>query len=252
MDNTIFYYVNDGRVISLEELSTIFKGFTIPHGSIGIVKNSPDIIIRNGYIENVDLIKSRSSLLPQDKIFDVFTDIVNRNSNRISKTELDEIVNSYDETYLKPNYQQIRHEKNKEYREKQLIKRKQNAKKILIALIIASVTAISGAGIKYINNVNKIKDDAYDDLKSNHCYINNGIDGRTWVAVNDHNELYGKINPDYKPIDENSKAALYNVLISCGYTNEEAENALSALIKGEHPDISYVFGYESKESERSR
>ena len=73
------------------------------------------------------------------------------------------------------------------------------------------MVAISAVTVKYSQNYYKIANDTYDVLNSAYCYISNSTDnGKTYVAIDDHNELYGHVNPDYKEITSES----YNELLT--------------------------------------
>ena len=50
------------------------------------------------------------------------------------------------------------------------------------------------------------------------------------VAINDYNELYGAPNPDYKEITNDSYKTLKDMLISNGYTDEEATICISSIV----------------------
>lgn len=219
---TIFYYLETGEIISKQELSSILNGFSVARGKIGIVNKNQAVKINEGKIENVTSIENISSIIPKDEVDDVFTSIVNmhhaqaKNEQKaqIKKDELDRII-----------------KENAYKKEKKAIRRKKTVKKIAIGTVLTAMVAISAVTVKYSQNYYKIANDTYDVLNSAYCYISNSTDtGKTYVAIDDHNELYGHVNPDYKEITTDSYNALHDVLVSQGYSNEEATVGLSTLI----------------------
>lgn len=239
---TIFYYVKTGKILSKDEVSALMSGFAAPQGTIGIVNKSQKVKINNDIIENVGEIKKSSSIMSQDSVLDVFTEIVNKHSqdvkrgiaprSEIRKDELDKMIRDVNEKIESHNkHIEDRKEKIKEQKIMQKYRRQKNLKRIAIGTVIASMTTISAVGIKYATNFQKISDDTNDMLNSYHCYIKNDIDaGKTMVAINDYNELYGAPNPDYKEITNDSYKTLKDMLISNGYTDEEATICISSIV----------------------
>ena len=230
---TIFYYVKTGKILSKDEVSALMSGYAAPTGTIGIVNKSQRVRITDGVIQNVSDIKETSSIMSQDSVLDVFTEIVNKHNqdvkrgispkSEIRKDELDRMIREVSD--------RIERQKNNQ-KEKELEKRQEkNIKRNSIRTVISSMTTISAVGVKYITNFQKISHDTNEMLNSYHCYIKNDIDsGKTMVALNDYNELYGKPNPEYSEITNDSYNALKDMLISNGYTDEEATICISSIV----------------------
>ena len=99
---TIFYYVKTGKILSKDEVSALMSGYAAPTGTIGIVNKSQRVQITDGVIQNVSDIKETSSIMSQDSVLDVFTEIVNKHSqdvkrgisprSEIRKDELDRMI----------------------------------------------------------------------------------------------------------------------------------------------------------------
>lgn len=247
---TIFYYVETGEILSKKELSGILYGFVAPRGSIGVVNKNQTLHIKDGKIENVNDVQKITSVIPKEDVNDVFTDIVNLHNEQVKKgyvgktqihkDELDEIVRKYSLNTLgkyesSTEVVEIHHlDRTTEARREKIqktIQRRKTMKKVAIASVLAAMSAISAVSVKYAINIDKISHDTYDVLTSENCYIKNDVEhGKTYVAINDHNKLYGSVNPDYQEITTESLNSLYEVLISQGYTNEEAVICLSSLI----------------------
>lgn len=239
---TIFYYVKTGKILSKDEVSALMSGFAAPTGTIGIVNKSQRVQINDGVIQNVNDIRNSSSIMSQDSVLDVFTKIVNKHNqevktgvspkSEIRKEELDKIIRDVSDRIER----QKNNQKEKELAKRQneigkIRKRQKNLKRIAIGTVIASMATISAVGIKYTTNFQKISHDTNNMLNSYHCYIKNDIDaGKTLVALNDYNELYGKPNPEYKEITNDSYSALKDMLISNGYTDEEATICISSIV----------------------
>ena len=273
---TIFYYVETGEILSKKELSGILYGFVAPRGSIGVVNKNQTLHIKDGKIENVNDVQKITSVIPKEDVNDVFTDIVNLHNEQVKKgyvgktqihkDELDEIVRKYSLNTLgkyesSTEVVEIHHlDRTTEARREKIqktIQRRKRMKKVAIASVLAAMSAISAVSVKYAINIDKISHDTYDVLTSENCYIKNDVEhGKTYVAINDHNTLYGSVNPDYQEITTESLNSLYEVLISQGYTNEEAVICLSSLIPSNYigslstsssfsEKLDYVLTYES-------
>ena len=240
---TIFYYRETGEIISKSEANAIFKGFAVPRGTVGIVNQSQRVKIEGGKITNVDDIVKESSIIPPEHVIDVFTDIVNRHNLQVKKDTLDNIIKEYSiktmgkyvsstEEYDEKKIIESEDPLTKQRREKidRIKKRNKVLKKVPLALVIGAMGVISVAGIKYVKNFDTIADDTNDLLNSHHCYINNDVEGQTKVAINDNTELYGRANPSYETITQNTYEELKNVLISEGYTDKEATMCLSSIV----------------------
>ena len=99
---TIFYYVKTGKILSKDEVSALMSGYAAPTGTIGIVNKSQRVRITDGVIQNVSDIKETSSIMSQDSVLDVFTEIVNKHNqdvkrgispkSEIRKDELDRMI----------------------------------------------------------------------------------------------------------------------------------------------------------------
>ena len=99
---TIFYYVKTGKILSKDEVSALMSGYAAPTGTIGIVNKSQRVRITDGVIQNVSDIKETSSIMSQDSVLDVFTEIVNKHNqdvkrgispkSEIRKEELDRMI----------------------------------------------------------------------------------------------------------------------------------------------------------------
>ena len=99
---TIFYYVKTGKILSKDEVSALMSGYAAPTGTIGIVNKSQRVQITDGVIQNVSDIKETSSIMSQDSVLDVFTEIVNKHNqdvkrgispkSEIRKDELDRMI----------------------------------------------------------------------------------------------------------------------------------------------------------------
>lgn len=239
---TIFYYVKTGKILSKDEVSALMSGYAAPTGTIGIVNKSQRVQITDGVIQNVSDIKETSSIMSQDSVLDVFTEIVNKHSqdvkkgisprSEIRKDELDRMIREVsDRIERQKNNQKEKELEKRREKIKKIRKRQKNIKRIAIGTVIASMTTISAVGVKYITNFQKISHDTNEMLNSYHCYIKNDIDaGKTMVALNDYNELYGKPNPEYSEITNDSYNALKDMLISNGYTDEEATICISSIV----------------------
>lgn len=241
---TIFYYKETGEIISKNEAIAIFKGFAVPRGTVGIVNKNQRVKIEGNKITNTEEIEKESSIIPVEHVIDVFTDIVNRHNSKVKKETLDNIIKEYsikttgkyvsstEEYDEKKNIIESEDPLTKQRREKidKIKKRNKVLKKVPLALVIGAMGVISVAGIKYAKNFDTIADDTNDLLNSHHCYINNNIEGTTKVAINDNNELYGRANPSYETITQNTYDELKNVLISEGYTDKEATMCLSSIV----------------------
>ena len=221
---TIFYYVKTGKILSKDEVSALMSGYAAPTGTIGIVNKSQRVRITDGVIQNVSDIKETSSIMSQDSVLDVFTEIVNKHNqdvkrgispkSEIRKDELDRMIREVsDRIERQKNNQKEKELEKRREKIKNIRKREKNIKRIAIGTVIASMTTIN------------------EMLNSYHCYIKNDIDaGKTMVALNDYNELYGKPNPEYSEITNDSYNALKDMLISNGYTDEEATICISSIV----------------------
>lgn len=239
---TIFYYVKTGKILSKDEVSALMSGYAAPMGTIGIVNKSQRVQITDGVIQNVSDIKETSSIMSQDSVLDVFTEIVNKHNqdvkrgispkSEIKKDELDRMIREVsDRIERQKNNQKEKELETRQNEIRKIRKRKKNLKRIAIGTVIASMTTISAVGVKYITNFQKISHDTNEMLNSYHCYIKNDTDaGKTLVALNDYNELYGKPNPEYSEITNDSYNALKDMLISNGYTDEEATICISSIV----------------------
>lgn len=273
---TLFYYLETGEIISKKELSGILYGIAAPRGNIGVINKNQALHIKDGKVENVNDVQKLTSVIPKEDVNDVFTDIVNLHNEQVKKgyvgktqirkDELDEIVKKYSLNttgkYVSSNEVVEMHhlDRTTEARREKIqktIQRRKTMKKVAIASVLAAMSTISAVGVKYVVNFDKISHDTYDVLTSEHCYIKNDVEnGKTYVAINDHNMLYGSVNPNYQEITTESLNSLYEVLISQGYSNEEAAICLSSLIPSNYMDslstsssfsekLDYVLGYES-------
>ncbi len=336
-EQTIFYYTNTHKIIGRNEMTAIRNGFAAPTGGVGVVNRNQIAQIVNGYIQDVEAIKKVSSIIEQDNVIDVLTQIVNKQktnfATKIKKEELDkmisdsklrsettkinndqnnpdvfinivnrhsdavkrgiypenkknivydmsdkisknntiendvvdvftDIVNKHSDEAKKRLQQENDDLKNIEpstIKMKPTLKRGHTIKNIVLGTVIAAVTTISAVGVKYAINFNKIADETYDTLNEYHCYIKNNMDnGKTMVAINDYNELYGQVNPNYIEITDESYNELKNVLISSGYTDKEAAICISSIISPTKVSefekepasfiekLDYVLDYESK------
>lgn len=106
------------------------SGYAAPMGTIGIVNKSQRVQITDGVIQNVSDIKETSSIMSQDSVLDVFTEIVNKHSqdvkrgisprSEIRKDELDRMIREVSD--------RIERQKNNQ-KEKELEKRQRKNKK---------------------------------------------------------------------------------------------------------------------------
>ena len=128
---TIFYYVKTGKILSKDEVSALMSGYAAPTGTIGIVNKSQRVRITDGVIQNVSDIKETSSIMSQDSVLDVFTEIVNKHNqdvkrgispkSEIRKDELDRMIREVSD--------RIERQKNNQ-KEKELQKRREKIKKV--------------------------------------------------------------------------------------------------------------------------
>lgn len=88
-DNTIFYYLRTGRVISWGELEDIFSHRIMPEGSIAIL-NRRQIAEMNGeYVKRIDPPEPKPIVIPESSIIDdSFIKIVNDHHNEMKMKEL--------------------------------------------------------------------------------------------------------------------------------------------------------------------
>lgn len=252
---TIIYDTKTGRIIPLEEAQALFHGQTVPRNSLGIVNKKQFLDIKDGKITNVQDLEGFASVIPQDKVVDVFTEIVERHQHDVKnglkertiipREELDNIVKEFSlkqfgkyetnagviiDRSAEEKENRLRQEKFKKKieRRKRVIK---TTKKIAIATLTTAMVAGATIGITYCEKLNEKSQEAYDTLKASHCYIKNEPEeGKSLVALYDDTELYGEPNPNYTQITQDSYDALHHELVLQGYTDEESTICLSSLI----------------------
>ncbi len=251
---TIIYDTKTGRIIPLGEAQALFQGQTDARSSLGIVNKRQFLDIKDGKITNIQDLDGFASVIPQDKVVDVFTEIVQRHHYEVKngikprtvvpKEELDNIVKEFSlkqfgkyETssdVIIDKSAKERETKQRQEKISKLVKRRKRiikaVKKITIATLTTAMVAGATLGYTYCEKLQKKAKEAYDKLKESHCFIKNEPEeGKTLVALYDDTQLYGEPNPNYSPITQDSYDSLYNELLLQGYNDKSSVICLSSL-----------------------
>lgn len=155
-----------------------------------------------------------------------FENMVNSNSDlrrkyRIQEDNLDE--------------ERIREERlNKQikiYEDKQREKRKKAARKKRIAKTAVAIAIAAGVGFGALvmNGSKNIRTKGYASLNESDCYMRYDLDNNRDLIAFDGETLYGSINPNYREVQPGDNTRVYDILISEGYSNEEAMAILYEL-----------------------
>lgn len=252
---TIIYDTKTGRIIPLEEAQALFQGQTDARSSLGIINKRQFLDIKDGKITNVQELDGFASVIPQDKVVDVFTEIVQRHHYEVKngikprtivpKDELDNIVKEFSlkqfgkfesgsDVIIDTSAEERENRQRQEKIKKQLERKKRvikTIKKVSIATITTAMVAGATLGYAYCEKLNEKSNEAYDKLKESHCFIKNEPEeGKTLVALYDDTELYGEPNPNYSPITQDSYDTLHHELVLQGYTDEASTICLTNLI----------------------
>lgn len=101
-------------------------------------------------------------------------------------------------------------------------KKEKRRKTIFKTTLAIAIAASVGFGALVMNGSKNIRNKGYASLNESDCYMRYDLDtNRDFIAF-DGEALYGSINPNYREVQPGDNTRVYDILISEGYSNEEA------------------------------